>query len=320
MVDIAIVGGGPAGLTAGLYAARGGASAVLFEEVFAGGQAAKTHKIDNYPGFEEGIEGMELGQRMQLQAVRFGLEMRYEPVTGLRLLEPVKGVETSAGVTEARTVILCTGAVPRKLGLPNEEALIGAGVSFCASCDGAFFRGKEVAVVGGGDTALGDALYLARFASKVYLIHRRDELRGCAMLQKAVRAEPKAELLLSSAVTALSGETLLSGITVEDLKTEKTRQLPVSGLFVAVGAEPRVELVRGALELTESGYIGTDAKLHTSAAGVFAAGDVRDTPLRQVVTAVADGALAAAQALEYLTLAGRPSGAMNNECGALRAQ
>ena len=304
MIDIAIIGGGPAGLTAGLYAARGGANVVLFEEAFAGGQTAKTNRIDNYPGFEDGVDGIDLGQRMQKQAERFGMQTRYEQVAELILNDSVKRVVTPAGVTEARTVIIATGATPRKLNLPNEEVLIGAGISFCASCDGALFRNKEVAVAGGGDTALGDALYLARFASKVTLIHRRCELRGCALLQKAVREDAKVEMLLDSVITAIHGDSLLSGLTVKNVNTGEDKLVQVAGLFLAVGNAPRLELVKDSLKLAESGYIETDAKLHTSIPGVFAAGDVRDTPLRQITTAAADGALAANQALEYITIMG----------------
>lgn len=300
MIDIAIIGAGPAGLTAGLYAARGGANAVLFEEVFAGGQAAKTCQIDNYPGFEDGIEGSELGIRMERQALRFGLSIKYDPVLKLDLLYPVKRIETSAGTVEAKTVILCTGANPKKLGLPSEERLTGAGVSYCATCDGAFFRNKDVAVIGGGDTALSDALYLSRFASKVTLIHRRNELRGCSMLQKAVQDEPKIHLELEHVVTELHGEKLLDGLRVKHVKTGEEHTLSVSGVFAAVGIEPRTDIVRGMLPLTAGGYIQTDALMRTAVDGVYAAGDVRDTPLRQIVTAVADGAVAATAALEYL--------------------
>jgi thioredoxin reductase (NADPH) len=301
MIDIAIIGGGPAGLAAGLYAARGGAQAVLFEEVFVGGQAAKTHQIDNYPGFSEGIAGSELGIRMEQQAARFGLNIRYEPVKELDLLYPVKCVETELKREQARAIILCTGANPRKLGLKREEELMGRGVSYCATCDGAFFRGREVAVVGGGDTALSDALYLARFAARVYLIHRRDEFRGIAALQKAVRAESKIQPIYGHVVSELLGKDKLEGIRIRHVVTGSETQTDVAALFVAVGIEPRTSLVRGQLPLTASGYIQTDPFMRTPVNGVFAAGDARETPLRQVVTAVADGAVAATQALEYLS-------------------
>ncbi len=301
MIDIAIIGGGPAGLAAGLYAARGGAETVLFEEIFVGGQAANTVQIDNYPGFAEGIPGAELGARIEQQALRFGLKTQYGPVEKLELDGPVKRVFTSRDCQEARAVILCMGATPRKLGVPRESELEGKGVSYCATCDGAFFRNREVAVVGGGDTALADALYLARFASKVLLIHRRDKLRGSAALQKAVFAEPKIELCWNQTVTALHGDDVLSGLTLRHTQTAEETARGAAALFVAVGVDPRTALVAGKLPLSAGGQIITDPRMRTAINGVFAAGDVRETPLRQVVTAVADGAIAATQALELLS-------------------
>ncbi len=301
MVDIAIIGGGPAGLAAGLYAARGGANTMLFEEVYVGGQAAKTPRIDNYPGFSNGIEGSELGLRMQEQAVRFGLDIRYEPVKGLDLAYPTKSVETAQGCVLSRTVILSMGASPKKLNLENEDTFVGAGLSYCASCDGAFFRNREVCVIGGGDTALQDALYLARFAKKVFLIHRRNEFRGCKLLQTSVLGEDKIEVLWSHVATALLGEDKIRGIRLRHIESNTTKELELGGVFIAVGIEPRTRLVRGQLPLSAQGYIQTDASMRTSLAGVYAAGDARETPLRQVVTAVSDGAIAATSALEYLS-------------------
>ena len=303
MIDIAIIGGGPAGLSAGLYAARGGANVVLFEELFVGGQAANTHQIDNYPGFEAGIAGSELGMKMEQQAARFGLTVRYQAIQKLELSERAHRIHTAKGVEEAKTIILAMGAAPRPLGLPCEAALTGAGISYCATCDGAFFRNRAVAVAGGGDTALSDALYLARFASKVYLIHRRDALRGSAVLQQAVFAEEKIELVWSSVVTELLGDDVLGGLTVEHVQTKETRGLDVAALFVAVGTLPRNALIKETLACDAGGYVITDAAMRTSVPGVYAAGDVRNTPLRQVVTAAADGAVAATQALEYLVTA-----------------
>ncbi len=300
MIDIAIIGGGPAGLAAGLYAARGGAKAVLFEELFPGGQAAKTHQIDNYPGFPEGLMGSELGMRLQQQAERFKLQIEYDGVMGLELAGPVKKIVTASGPVEAKAVILTMGAAPRKLGLSNEEALTGAGVSYCATCDGAFFKDKPVAVVGGGDTALSDAVYLSRFAKKVYLIHRRDAFRGSPALEEMVRGLSNVELILDSVPKALLGEGKLSGLETENVKTGDRQTLMIDGLFVAVGVLPRSEIVLGQLSLNEGNYIITDERMQTSLSGVYAAGDVRNTPLRQVVTAVADGAVAATMALEYI--------------------
>ncbi|MDL2259072.1 thioredoxin-disulfide reductase [Eubacteriales bacterium OttesenSCG-928-K08] len=302
MIDIAIIGGGPAGLSAGLYAARGGATTVLFEEVFVGGQAAKTSQIDNYPGFENGIEGTELGLKMEKQASRFGLSIRYEPVEKLDMSKQKIEIHTAKGVELARTLILCMGASPKKLGIAREEELTGLGISYCATCDGAFFRNRDVAVVGGGDTALSDALYLARFASSVTLIHRRDEFRGSAALQSSVANEPKIKLALDSVVEALLGEDTLSGLSIKNVKTGDMSQIDTSALFIAVGTEPRTGLVGGQIELSPDGQIVTDQLMQTNIPGVYAAGDVRETPLRQVVTAVADGAVAATQALERIAL------------------
>lgn len=302
MIDIAIIGGGPAGLTAGLYAARSGLKSVLFEEVFVGGQAARTARIDNYPGFAEGIDGATLGMNIGQQAMRFGLEIRYDPVSNLELVGDIKRIHTQDEVLEARTVIIATGASPHKLGLDNEQKLTGSGVSYCATCDGAFFKGKDVAVVGGGDTAVADAIYLARYATRVYLIHRRDKLRADEILQKAVFAEPNVELVFDSEVRSLIGEESLAGIMVYQKTAGELKQLDVHGLFVAVGIQPRTDLVKDILDLTKDGYIQTDALMQTSIAGVYAVGDVRNTPLRQVVTAVADGAVAATQAAERCSL------------------
>lgn len=299
MLDIAIIGGGPAGLAAGLYAARGGADVELFEEVFVGGQAAKTMQIDNYPAFPEGVAGADLGLLMEQQANRFGLRVRYGTVSQLSLAPAVKQFVFEGETIEARTVILCMGAVPRKLGLTQEDTLEGKGVSYCATCDGAFFKGKHVAVSGGGDTALSDALYLARFAGKVTIIHRRDALRGGAALQEAVFAEEKIEVLWNHVVEQLLGETSLTGLRLRNTKTNDMMERSVSALFVAIGVVPRTELVRGQLTLNAQGYICTDAHMRTSLPGVYAAGDIRETPLRQVVTAVSDGAVAATEALEY---------------------
>lgn len=302
MPDIVIIGGGPAGLTAGLYAARGGAETRLFEELFAGGQAAKTERIDNFPGFPEGVDGFAVGSLLEQQATRFGLEIAYDGVASLELTgEEKRVVLTSGEAVSAKAVILCMGATPRKLGVADEERLTGAGVSYCATCDGAFFRGKRVAVVGGGDTALSDALYLARFCESVTLIHRRDALRGAAALQKSVFAEPKIQVCWNSTVTDLMGEEKLSGLKLKNVQTDELSELPVEGVFVAVGIVPRTELVKGQLNLARDGSIETDNRMQTSAPGVFAAGDIRNTPLRQVVMACADGALAATAALEWIT-------------------
>lgn len=301
MLDIAIIGGGPAGLAAGLYAARGGAKAELFEALFSGGQAVKTHQIDNYPGFVDGVEGFALGAKLEQHAARFGLPIRYEQVQSLELDGPVKRIVLPGRTVEARTVILAMGAKPRTLGLPREQELTGSGVSYCATCDGAFFRDRAVAVVGGGDTAVSDALYLARFASRIYVVHRRDALRAARVLQDAAFAEEKIEFVWNSLPKALVGEQSVSGLTVEQVKTGEARTLDVAAVFVAVGIVPETALVKDQLALDAGGAIRTDAHLATSIPGVFAAGDIRTTPLRQVVTACADGAVAATRALDYLS-------------------
>lgn len=300
-IDVAIIGGGPAGLTAGLYAARGGAKTVLFEELFVGGQIAKTHQIDNMPGFPDGLEGYSVGALLQAQAEKFGLTVRYDGVSEVALTENEKRITLSSGETvSAKTVILCMGASPRKLGLAREDALVGSGVSYCATCDGAFFRDKAVAVVGGGDTALSDALYLARFCSAVTIVHRRDALRGAITLQEAAFAEEKITFCYSCVPVALVGEQTVEGLMVRNVKTDEQSTLPVSAVFAAVGVEPNNALVKDAVSLAQNGAVLTDARMKTSVNGVYAAGDLRDTPLRQVVTACADGALAATSALEFL--------------------
>ena len=301
IIDIAIIGGGPAGLAAGLYAARGGANVVLFEELFPGGQAAKTEQIDNYPGFPEGVEGTSLGMNLHQQAQRFGLVTQYLAVEQLKLQEEKKQIYTAEGIFEAKQVILAMGAQPRKLGVAREEELTGAGISYCATCDGAFFRGKPVAVVGGGDTAAVDALYLARFTPMVYLIHRRDSLRASKVLQERILQEPAIQLVWNSRVAELTGDSALAGIGVENVQDSSRRELAVAGLFVAVGILPRTALVKDQVRLAADGSIATNVMMQTSIPGVYAVGDVRETPLRQVVTAVADGAVAATAALESLS-------------------
>lgn len=301
MPGILIIGGGPAGLTAGLYAARGGADAALCEELFCGGQAAKTERIDNFPGFPEGIDGFEVGGRLEKQATRFGLKIEYAGVEKLELVGTQKrAILTDGRTLTAKAVILCMGATPRKLGLPEEARFEGRGVSYCATCDGAFFRGKDVAVIGGGDTAVSDALYLARICSSVTVVHRRDKLRASAALGNAARAESNIRFAWDSVVTAIHGEDALTGLTLNNVKTGDETTLSVSGAFVAVGILPRTELVAEALGLAQGAPIPTDAHMRTSIPGVFAAGDVRDTPLRQAVTACSDGAVAATAALAYL--------------------
>ena len=297
MYDVIILGAGPAGLTAGIYAARGGLNAVIVESKAVGGQAALTAEIENYPGFES-VSGFELVSLMQAQCERLGVAFVYDNPVNVSLDGNIKSVETAySGVLEARAVILATGAMPRTLGLPRESALMGGGVSYCATCEGAFFKGKAVAVVGGGNTAAEDALYLEKFASSVTLIHRRDALRADAILAKRI-AESTVKVAWNSVVTQLNGENKLSSVTLKNVKTGELSDLPVSGLFVAVGQTPATEGLKG-VEL-DGGYIVTDEEMCTSLPGVFAAGDVRKKTLRQVVTATADGAIAAESAIKFL--------------------
>ncbi len=299
-LGIAIIGGGPAGLAAGIYAARGGASVKLFEELFPGGQIVKTHRVENYPGITGGPDGYALAAALEKHASEFDLPIVYGSVADLTLTEGEKTFTAGGEPYAADAVILCMGATPRKLGHPDEDRFVGAGVSYCATCDGAFYRNKDVAIVGGGDTAVADALYLSGLCNKVYLIHRRDQFRAAATLADRVKQAPNVELVLDSTVVGLSGEDRLATVTVENKFTHERRELPVSGLFVAVGILPRTDLVQDQVALDEGGFIVTDRNMQTSVPGVFAAGDVRDTPLRQVVTACADGAVAATRAVEYI--------------------
>ncbi|MCL2671135.1 MAG: FAD-dependent oxidoreductase [Clostridiales bacterium] len=298
MHDIIIIGGGPAGLSAGIYAKRGGANAILLEEMFPGGQIVKTHKVENYPGFADAPEGMALGAALEAHARAWDLDIQFDSVTALLLQEGAHQVTTTTGVYSAKTLILCMGATPRSLGLPRESAL--SGVSYCATCDGAFYRGKRAAVVGGGDTAVSDAIYLSELCETVYLIHRRDTLRAAGTLAQAALKQENIIPIWDSEVVELLGETELSALRVRNRKTGEEQTLPVSGVFIAVGITPQTQIVQGQLELSPAGEILTNERMETSVPGVYAAGDIRKTPLRQVVTACADGAIAATSALEYL--------------------
>ena len=297
--DMVILGGGPGGYTAALYAARAGLDALLVERLSVGGQMTLTGDIDNYPGFPEGVDGFELGMRMQQQAERFGARTEYAQVTGLDLKAEPKVVTTDSGTLYARTVVVALGAGPRKLELPNEERLTGRGVHFCAHCDGAFYRDKVVALVGGGDSAAAAALHLARLAKKVILIHRRDTLRATKLYHQQLLNLPNLEIRWNSAVTALSGEERLSGIQVRNLLSGSQEELQVDALFVSIGRKPASYLLEGQLTL-DRGYIPADESTETEIPGVYAVGDIRTKHLRQVITAAADGANAVHAAVEYL--------------------
>ena len=298
--DMLIIGGGPGGYTAALYAARAGLSVAVLEKLSAGGQMAQTHRIDNYPGFPDGIDGFELGERMQLQAEKFGAVTEYADVTSVDLKAEPKEVHSSEGTFYGRTVVIATGAGPKELGLPMERELTGRGVAYCAECDGMFFKDKVVAVVGGGNSAAGDALLLSRVAKKVYLIHRRDTLRAEKITQKPLQEADNVEFLLNSTVTELLHDKKLNGIRVKNLVSGEEQELALDGLFISVGRKPAVDLIKDQLALDPSGYILAGEDTKTSIPGVYAVGDVRTKPLRQIVTAVADGAVAVQMAQHFL--------------------
>lgn len=298
--DTVIIGGGPAGFTAAMYAARAGLDTLVLEKMSIGGQMALTSQIDNYPGFPQGIDGFELGMQMRQGAEKAGAEIRFAEVLSLELKGSPKNVETDSGTLQARTVILATGASPRLLGLSREQELTGRGISYCAHCDGMFYRGKTVAVVGGGNSAVAEALHLARICKNVILIHRRDTLRATKSYHEQLEKTENLQILWNSRVIALHGQDRLTGITVENPVSGERRELELDGLFVSVGRQPATELAAGQLTLDEGGYVIAGEDTLTNIPGVFAAGDVRTKHLRQIVTAVADGAQAAAAAEEYL--------------------
>ncbi|MEG0791744.1 MAG: thioredoxin-disulfide reductase [Gordonibacter sp.] len=303
VIDIAIIGAGPAGLSAALYGARAGLETVMFERISAGGQLAQTEHMENYPGFPEGANGFELAFSMKQQADRFGARTVGEEVTSVDFTQEPKVLTTAFSEHRAKSVIIATGARPRKLGLELEDELQGRGVSYCATCDGNFFRGKEVMVVGGGNTAVGDAIYLARICKKVYLVHRRDKLRATAIYHKRLEALPNLEFVWNATPRKLvTDEGRLAGVRVEVLTTGEERDIPVEGLFVAVGTQPNTEFLDGALRTDETGYLVADETGVTEVPGVYAAGDVRTKFLHQVVTAVSDGAITAEEAAEYLAI------------------
>ena len=298
--DMIIVGGGPAGYTAALYAVRAGLDTLLLEKLSAGGQMALSHQIDNYPGVEEGIDGFSLADKMQRQAERFGARTEYAQVVGLDLAAQPKVVTTEDGQYRARTLVIATGANPRELGVPKEQELVGRGVAYCAACDGMFYRGKTVVVVGGGNSAVADALLLSRVAKQVILVHRRDSLRATKVYNDSLNRAENVTILWNSAIEELLHEDVVTGVRVKDVHSGQEQIIPCDGVFVSVGRKPATELVKGQLELDRSGYIVAGESTQTSVPGVYAVGDVRTKHLRQVVTAVADGAMAATMAEEFL--------------------
>lgn len=293
--DMIVIGGGPAGYTSALYAARAGLDVVIIEKMSAGGQMAVTDRIDNYSGFDEGIPGFELGMKMQAGAERFGAVTKYAEVKDAELDGRIKKLITSSGDFYAYTVVIATGANPRELGVDREEEYVGRGVHYCAHCDGRFYRNKTVMVVGGGNSALEDALYLSRLAEKVYLVHRRDTFRASKIYVDALGKSANIEFLANSSVSELIADERVTGIRLAD-----GRELEINGLFVSIGRKPASEMFKGKLDLDENGYIIADESTRTNIAGVYAVGDVRTKALRQVVTAVGDGAVAVHYAEEYL--------------------
>lgn len=298
--DMIIIGGGPGGYTAALYAARAGLDTLVLEKLSAGGQMALSSRIDNYPGFEEGIDGFSLGEKMQLGAERFGANTELAEVYSVRLEGRIKELETSEGTYFARTVVLATGANPKELGLPGEQELTGRGVNYCAACDGMFFKGKTVVVAGGGNTAAADALLLSRICEKVIVVHRRDSLRATKLYHEPLFQADNVEFRWNTAVSELLYDKTLTGLKLRDVITGAETVLDCDGVFVSIGRKPATGLVEGQLTLDSAGYIAADESTRTSLPGVFAVGDVRTKTVRQVVTAVADGAAAAHYAEEYL--------------------
>lgn len=291
--DVIIVGGGPAGFTAALYSARANLKTLLIERMFSGGQMATTEIMENYPGFEEPINGIELAMKMEKQAKKFGAEVLNDEVIELELSEKLKTVTTRKTVYTAKSVILAMGGNSRKLGLDQESRLMGRGISYCATCDGSFYRDMTVTVVGGGDTAVEDANYLSRMCKKVYIVHRRDELRAVKSLQDEVLNNPKVEIVWDSVVEDIVGTEVVEAVKVKNVKTNKITNLQSDGVFIAIGITPNTKLVEGLVELSKSGHIITDENMNTKIPRVMACGDIREKNLRQVVTAAADGAIAA---------------------------
>ena len=302
---VAIVGGGPAGLTAGLYLCRADVDTVLLDKELTGGQAIFSPLIENYPGFPDGVEGTELAGRMKEQAERFGLEiMTFAQVKHVTSRGATKSIELEDSAIEARAVIVATGRSPRKMGIPGEEEFSGRGISYCATCDGPLFRDRVVMVIGGGDAAVEEALHLAKFASKVIIVHRRDELRASSYLQERAFSEPKLEFMWSSEITGISGEQTVDSATIMNDVTGDSSEVPVAGVFFYVGNVPNSALLEDSVELDEAGYIITDERLESSVPGIFAAGDVRAGLFKQVVVAAGEGALTAQSAQRYLEAVG----------------
>lgn len=300
LYDVIIIGGGPAGYTAALYTVRSGFSTLVIEKMAAGGQMNETIQIDNFPGFDEGIDGFSLGMKMQSGAQRFGAETKYAQVLSVQLHGDVKTVETDDGIYMAKAVIIATGAGHKHLGLAREQELVGKGVGYCASCDGMFYRGKTVAVVGGGNSAAADALVLSRITKKVHVIHRRDSLRATKVYHEPLMRAENVQFHWNSEVSQLIADEKLSGAVLKDVHSGAESMLELDGLFISIGRDPATKLFAGQLELDKQGYIVAGESTETNVPGVFAVGDVRTKAVRQIVTAAADGAVAAHYVEEYL--------------------
>lgn len=298
--DMIIIGGGPGGYTAALYATRAGLDTIVLEKLYAGGQMALTHQIDNYPGFEDGIDGFSLAEKMQQQAERFSAKTELAEVISVDLKATPKVIETSEGTFYGKTVVISTGASPRELGVPMEKELVGRGVSYCAACDGMFYKGKTVVVVGGGNTAAVDAILLSRIVKKVIIVHRRDTLRATKIYHEPLMKAENVEFRWNNVVTQLLYGAKLTGIRLRDVNTSAETELACDGIFISVGRKPATELVADQLELDSAGYVTAGESTVTNIPGVYAVGDVRTKELRQIVTAVADGAIAVHYAEEYL--------------------
>ncbi len=299
--QLIIIGGGPAGLSAGLYASRSKLDTLLIEKVGLGGQILNAEVVENYPGFPQGISGSELGDLIAQQATKYGLLTAFAEVQGIEIRGAEKVVSTSEGQYRAKAVIIAGGCEHSKLGVPGEEGFTGRGVSYCAMCDGAFFRDQVVAVVGGGNVALNDALFLTRFATKVIVIHRRDELRATRILQERAFANPRIEFLWDTVVESITGDKLVREIRLRNVKTGNSSSLEVSGVFAAVGLRPNTGYLKGLLKLDEGGFIPVNSQMETEVPGIFAAGDIRVGSIRQVVSAAGDGATAAIAAERFLS-------------------
>lgn len=302
IADVIIIGGGPGGYTAALYSARANLNTTVIEKLSAGGQMATTNQVDNYPGFEDGVNGFELGEKMRQGAERFGVNTVFAEVESVDLNIQPKVIHTSEGDYYARTVILATGANPREMGLEEEQKLKGRGVAYCATCDGMFYRNKTVVVVGGGNTAVADALFLSKICNKVYLVHRRDQLRASKSYMSALKQSLNIEFIWNAKVSEILHDKKVTGIVAEDIESGDRIKVACDGVFVAIGRIPNTDLFKGQIELDEGGYIVADETTKTNLPGVFAAGDVRTKPLRQIVTATADGAVASKFAEEYIDM------------------